>query len=117
MTGIVEDILPIEEFPGGFTKQTLVLTNDLDDGSKYPFHIPFTFKKERTQLSSACRKGQRVRIEFALDGRKWDGPRGVKYFADVVGLKITALDGAENVPAPAEPDGVETADPAFDPPF
>lgn len=106
-TGIVEAVCDLQTFPSGFTKQDLVLTDDNDVQTKYPNHIAFTFKKDNTAKLNNVQKGQRAKVRFAIDGRRWEGPRGVQYFVDLTGLKIEVLnaDGSstEPVPTPAEP--------------
>ena len=74
----------------GFTKRDLVVGNPPDSPSMYPNPVLFTFKKDR------C----------ALDGRKWDGPNGVRYFTDLTGWKIEVLNanGTSTEPVPAPPE-------------
>ena len=109
-TGVVEKILPMQTFSSGFTKRDVVMTDDLDQQTRYPNHIAFTFKKDNTSVLEGVREGQRAKIRFAIDGREWTNPQGqVKYFTDLTGLKLDVLnsDGTstEPVPAPAEPSG------------
>ena len=107
-TGIVETVCELQTFASGFTKQDLVLTDDNDVQTKYPNHIAFSFKKDNCSLLDGVSKGQRAKIRFVIDGRRWEGQKGVQYFVDLTGLKIEVLnaDGSstEPVPAPAEPD-------------
>ena len=89
--GVVEEVGETKSFgANGFTKRELVVGNDVDSTNKYPNPVLFTFKKDN------C----------ALDGRRWDGPNGVRYFTDLTGWKIDVLnaDGTatEPVPQPAE---------------
>lgn len=123
-TGVVEAILPVQTFQSGFTKQDLVLTDDVDSPSKYPNHLAFTFKKDNTSLLNGIHEGQRVKVHFALDGRKWTNPQGQdKYFTDLTALKLEVLNGdgssTEPVPEPAEPLDDFAADSGvdYDPPF
>ena len=106
-TGVVEKILPMQTFSSGFTKREFIVGNDVDSPSKYPNPVKFSFKKDNCSLLDSVQKGQRVKVRFAIDGRRWEGPRGVQYFVDLTGLKIEVLnaDGSstEPVPTPAEP--------------
>ena len=107
-TGVVDEVLPVQTFSSGFTKRDVIIGNDVDSPSRYPNPIKFSFKKDNCSLLDGVRKGQRAKVRFAIDGRRWEGPRGVQYFVDLTALKIEVLnaDGSstEPVPAPAEPD-------------
>ena len=107
-TGVVEEVLPLQTFSSGFTKREVVLGNDVESPSKYPNPVKFAFKKDNCSLLDGVKKGQRAKIHFAIDGRRWDGPKGTQYFVDLTGLKIEILnaDGSstEPAPAPAVPD-------------
>ena len=107
-TGVVEEVLPVQTFSSGFTKREVIIGNDVDSPSKYPNPVKFSFKKDNCSLLDGVRKGQRAKVRFAVDGRRWEGPRGVQYFVDLTALKIELLDAdgssTEPVPAPAEPD-------------
>ena len=102
--GEVEDILPSQTFLSGFTKRDLIVNADKD--SRYPSPVKFTFKKDNCALLDNIRKGQQVKVHFVIDGRKWEGPKGVQYFVDLTALKLDVLNGdgtsTEPVPEPAD---------------
>ena len=118
-TGVVEVVGETKAFgTNGFTKRELVVGNDVDSPNKYPNPVLFTFKKERCSLVDAVKKGDRVKVQFTIDGRRWDGPNGTRYFTDLTGWKIDVLnaDGTATepvpVPQPAEaPADVDAGDP------
>ena len=120
-TGVVEEVLPVQTFNSGFTKRDVIIGNDVDSPSKYPNPVKFTFKKDNCSLLDGVSKGQRAKIRFVIDGRKWEGAKGVQYFVDLTALKIEILnaDGSstEPVPAPAEPDFPADANDVDDMPF
>jgi hypothetical protein len=120
-TGVVEEVFPVQTFSSGFTKRDLIVGNDVDSPSKYPNPVKFSFKKDNCSLLDTVSKGQRVKVHFAVDGRRWEGPKGVQYFVDLTGLKIDVMnaDGSstEPVPAPAEPDFAMDAGDIDDMPF
>jgi hypothetical protein len=101
-------VLPVQTFSSGVTKREIIVGNDVDSPSKYPNPVKFSFKKDNCSLLDGIQKGQRAKIHFVIDGRRWEGPKGVQYFVDLTGLKIAVLnaDGSstEPVPTPAEPD-------------
>ncbi len=108
-TGVVEEVgQTMTVGKNNFTKREVIVGNDVDSPSKYPNPVKFTFKKDNCSLLDGIPKGQRVKVHFVIDGRRWDGPKGVQYFVDLTALKIEVLnaDGSstEPVPAPAEPD-------------
>ncbi len=90
-TGVVDEVLPVQTFSSGFTKRDVIIGNDVDSPSKYPNPIKFSFKKDNCSLLDGVRKGQRAKVRFAIDGRRWEGPRGVQYFVDLTALKIEVL--------------------------
>ena len=107
-TGVVEEVLPVQTFASGFTKRELILGDANNATSKYPSYVKFTFKKDNCSLLDSVQKGQNVKVHFVIDGRKWEGQKGVQYFVDLTALKVDVMnaDGGsiEPVPAPAEPD-------------
>ena len=120
-TGVVEEVLPVQTFSSGFTKRDIIVGNDVDSPSKYPNPVKFSFKKDNCSLLDGIQKGQRAKIHFVIDGRRWEGQKGVQYFVDLTGLKIEILnaDGSstEPVPTPAEPDIPADAGELDDMPF
>lgn len=120
-TGVVEEVGAVQTFGSGFTKRDVIIGNDVDSPSKYPNPVKFTFKKDNCSLVDGVKKGQRAKVRFAIDGRRWDGPKGTQYFVDLTALKIDLLnaDGSstEPVPVPAEPDFAADAGDIDDMPF
>ena len=120
-TGVVEEVGQVMTFGSGFAKREVIIGNDVDSPSKYPNPVKFTFKKDNCSLLDGISKGQRVKLRFAIDGRRWEGPKGVQHFVDLTALKIEVLnaDGSstEPVPAPAEPDFAADAGDIDDMPF
>lgn len=120
-TGVVEVVGETKTVgQNGFTKRDLVVGNDVDSMNRYPNPVLFTFKKDRTNLCDAIKVGDRVKVQFSIDGRRWDGPNGTRYFTDLTAWKIDKLnaDGGsvEPVPEPAAaPAAPAAAAPAGDP--
>ena len=121
-TGVVEEVMAVHTFSSGFTKRDLIMGDENNATSKYPNYSKFTFKKDNCSLLDGIQKGQKAKVRFAIDGRKWEGgTKGVQYFVDLTALKVEVLnaDGTstEPVPAPAEPDFPEDAGMVDDMPF
>jgi hypothetical protein len=68
-------------------------------------------------LLDPVKVGDPVKIQFTIDGRKWDGPNGVRYFTDLTGWKIDVLngDGTATEPVPAPPEEPESIPDGEDP--
>ena len=117
-TGVVEVVGETKAFgTNGFTKRDLVVGNDVDSQNKYPNPVLFTFKKERCSLVDAVKQGDRVKVQFTIDGRRWDGPNGTRYFTDLTGWKIDVInaDGTATEPVPQPPEAPEVPADAGDP--
>ena len=81
--------------------------------------MAFAFKKENAAKLDGVRSGQRVKVSFAVDGRKWTDPKTgkVRYFVDLTALRLEVLDGVA-VPPPAEPEDQSSfVAPEDEPPF
>ena len=120
-TGVVEEVCPVQTFASGFTKRDVIIGNDVDSPSKYPNPVKFSFKKDNCSLVDSVRKGQRAKVRFVIDGRRWDGPKGTQYFVDLsaLGIEVLNADGSstEPVPAAAMPDFPDDAGDVDDMPF
>jgi len=120
-TGVVEEVLETQTFASGFTKRDVIVGNDVDSQNRYPNPVKFSFKKDNCSMLDGIHKGQRCKVHFAIDGRRWDGQKGTQYFVDLTGFKIEVLNGdgssSEPVPTPAEPDAPMNAGVVDDMPF
>jgi hypothetical protein len=112
-TGVVEKVMPTQTVGAkGFQKRDLIVTDDEGSMSNYPNHIPFTFKQDRVNLLDSLKKGQRVKVRFAIDGRVWHSPKTDEdvYFKDLVGLKVDVLGAEGNTAAEPLPGAPSEAD-------
>lgn len=109
-TGVVEKILPEQTFSSGFRKQIVVMTDGPEATTRWPNHIPFTFKQAHVDLVKQVKVGQQAKIRFAIDGREWNNPKtgAVQYFVDItaLGIEVVQADGSsvEPLPTPADPE-------------
>lgn len=113
-TGIVQEVRPVEILKDDFKKRKLIVTNDLGDDAKYPDCMPFVFKQDRVKDLDGITVGSRVKIEFAIDTRRWEGPKGVMFFVDLTCLHIEVLSRAEE---PKKDDEKPMSDDPDDLPF
>lgn len=118
--GTVIDLGELFTAPSGFKKRTIAVRDDAANG-KFENVIPFTAKKDNVDLIGGLRVGDRVRIDYTMDGRKWDDPKTGKtrYFLDLSVKKLLRIgaDGNAGVPTPAEPTDDDITDTAEDMPF
>lgn len=90
ISGKIVAILPIwQNGAGTFTKHEIVI----ETGFKFPNPIKVVFKNEKTALVEDLAEGDCVFVQYSLDGRSWDGPNGLQYFVDVVGLSLQKIEG------------------------
>ena len=114
--GVVEEVGPVQNIgTNGFTKRELIVDNDIDSDNRYPNPVKFTFKRMNCALLDPIQKGMRVKVRFAIDGRRWDGgARGTQYFVDLTGVKVDVVGADGNVVAAPAPQAA--AAPAVPPP-
>jgi len=80
ISGTVETVLPVEDFPSGFRKRVLVIST----GGDYPQTIPVEFTKDKVDVLAGLRKGQEVTAHVNLRGNEYNG----KYYANIQGWKL-----------------------------
>ena len=100
-TGIVHKICDPETRGSGdkkFTSQTLVLATEPGKYEQFP---AWEFGEKRMGELKDLRVGDTVKVEWNLRGRRWDGPKGEKWFTTLSGWKVT-ID--ETKPRGEEPD-------------
>ena len=113
LTGIITVIEPTAVISEKFSKRTVIVdTADLTDN--YPNPINLELHQEAVTDIDGYSVGDKVKVLYHLNGRKWTDPQGVdKYFST---LKIASLEklGAEQQ-QPQQPQQA-AAKPAFVPP-
>ncbi len=108
LTGRIKLIRDEQTFPSGFTKREFVITTE----EQYPNDIQFELLKEKGNLITAFKEGDRIKISFDIRGREWQG----KYFNSLVAWKVETAGAATSASAPMPPAPVESfnAPPAMD---
>lgn len=74
---------------GTFQKRELII----ETGLRYTNPLKVTFKNDKMSLLEGVKEGDCVICTYSLDGRAWEGPRGVQYFVDIVGLTLQKIVG------------------------
>ena len=110
LTGIITVIEPTAVISEKFSKRTVIVdTADLTDN--YPNPINLELHQEAVTDIDGYSVGDKVKVLYHLNGRKWTNPQGVdKYF---VTLKIASL---EKLGAEPQQSQQAAAKPAFEAP-
>lgn len=91
LVGTVKVVLDPQTFPSGFSKREVVVT---PENERFPNDIPVSFAKDRAKLLDPLKPGERVKIQFDLRGREYNG----RYFVNCEGWKLERIDETESVP-------------------
>jgi single-strand DNA-binding protein len=106
LIGRIKLIRDEQTFPSGFTKREFVLTTE----EQYPNDIQFELLKEKGNLITSYNMGDRIKVQFDIRGREWQG----KYFNSLVAWKIENAGAASSESAPPPPPPVEFSAPMDD---
>ena len=103
ITGELVEIGEVKEFgSNGFTKREVVVKTK----EQYPQYILINFLKEKTKLVDSYKVGSEVTIDININGRRWESPDGqVKYFNDITGWRISAVEAEAPVKVKVEQEG------------
>lgn len=87
MTGTVVEVGKEQTF-NKFSKRTIVVCDDPE--SKYPNLLPFEAVGDTMKYLDKFKGGDKVKVDFFLNGRKWDNPKTGKtqYFTT---LRIASI--------------------------
>lgn len=80
LTGTIKKIFERQDFPSGFFKQEFVVTTD----ERYPQDIKLDCLKEKVDMLSPLKEGDRVKVSFDVRGREWNE----RFFVDLNAWKI-----------------------------
>ena len=86
LTGRVKLIKDEQSFASGFTKREFVITTE----EQYPNDISFELLKEKGELITKYNVGDRIKVNFDIRGREWQG----KYFNSLVAWRIESADAS-----------------------
>ncbi len=109
ISGTVKTVLDEQTFDSGFRKREFVLTTDAE---RFPQDLKFECVKDRVDLLSTLKPGDRAKVFFDIRGREWQG----RYFVDLSAWKIetqAGTDAASPPEAPPQDDGFGVGDEPF----
>lgn len=96
---VVEIVPEFRNESGTYWKQEIVV----ETGFRFPNPLKVSFQKEGTAHLEGVRPGDCVIIPYVINGRRWEGPNGVRYFTDIVGMGLKKIEGFAATPAAAAP--------------
>jgi len=114
VVGKVKVIFAEQEVTASFKKRELVVATD----EQYPQFISINFVQDKTELLDRFAVGDEVKVSINLRGREWVNPQGeTKYFNDIQGWRIEALNAQSGTSAPTaeartEPQNTSSFEPA-----
>jgi len=89
ITGKIAVINETQLVSDRFKKREFVLITDED--TKYPQFRKLEFVQDKCDILDQYQVGQTVDVEFNMNGRKWESPKGVQYFNCDQAWKISAV--------------------------
>lgn len=93
ITGKVVAVNDVQTFASGFTKRDIVVNTSANPSFDSP--VPFSFKTAKATLLDCVKPGDEVKVKFCIDGRKWEGANGTRYFVDLTGFGIEVIKARE----------------------
>lgn len=88
LKGRVEHIAETRKFDSGFQVRDFVV----EIGDQYPQYIKLQFDRDNCSKLDSIAVGMEVHVEYFLNGRKWNGPEGIRYFTSLKAANIKVLD-------------------------
>ena len=95
LVGTVKTVLDPQTFASGFSKREVVIS---PENERFPNDVPVSFAKDRAKLLDPLKPGDRVKIQFDLRGREYNG----RYFVNCEGWKLEKADEDQPPAAPAD---------------
>jgi len=93
VAGKIVEVGEVQTFASGFTKRTVV--EETSKNEEYPSPVALTLKKDDCEKADSLRPGDAIEAEGFVEGRKWDGPNGTRYFTDLAAKSIIVTEKAE----------------------
>ena len=81
VSGEIVEIGEEKTFASGFRKRDVIV--ETSRNSEYPAPVSVTFKKDQCDRVETLNVGDFVEITGFVNGRRWDGPTGTRYFVDL----------------------------------
>lgn len=98
VSGKVLEVGEIQSFASGFTKRDVVIA--LSQSDQYPNPTPVSLRKDACRIADAINVGDAVTASGYIEGRRYDGPKGTRYFVELNAKEIVVTDKAEPAAKP-----------------
>lgn len=82
VSGKVLEVCETQTFASGFQKRSVIIEASRD-AEKFSNPVEVTLKKESCTQGDALHIGDFIEVEGYVEGRRWDGPKGVRHFIDL----------------------------------
>lgn len=104
----------IQHISATFQKREFVVEVP-DSNPQYTDLISLEFIKDKCSILDQYQIGQEVEVGFNLKGRKWDGPKGTRYFNTLQAWMIKNVGQQQGAPPPAyqQPQQAPVQTPSF----
>ncbi len=89
LSGKILEVQDEQAITAKFRKRSMILETTED---RFPQTFEVEFTQDRCALLDKWSAGQQVLVSINLKGRKWDGPKGVRYFTSINGWRIQEAD-------------------------
>jgi hypothetical protein len=83
----------------GFQKRAFVVKTD----EKYPQELEIEATKERIDALDGIRVGDPISVSVNIKGRRWEGPKGVKFYVSLEAWKIETSGDRRGAPTSPKP--------------
>ena len=80
--GVVLEVGETRSFgPSGFSKREVIVETSNSD--KFSSPVCVTLKRDKTAQADSLHEGDSVEVTGFVEGRRWEGPNGVRHFIDL----------------------------------
>lgn len=93
VSGKVLEVGETQTFESGFQKRSVIVEASRD-AEKFSNPVEVTLKKESCAQGNALHVGDFVEVEGFVEGRRWEGPKGVRHFIDLSVKSIVVTERA-----------------------
>lgn len=93
VSGKVLEVGETQTFGSGFQKRSVIVEAS-KKADEFSNPVEVTLKKESCEQGNALHVGDFVEIEGFVEGRRWEGPKGVRHFIDLSVKSLLITDRA-----------------------
>ncbi len=102
VSGTLLEVFDEEQVTKNFRKQEFIL--EVGANTKYPQTVIFELTGKNIGALAEIEDGSEITVSFSLRGRRWDGPKGTRYFNSLSAFNIQCHEA--DAPKPINDDDV-----------